>query len=209
MTAMAQARSLAAANSLNDNFLDAFNDDIIKTESLDLGIPSEIKVMMPDMPDLHIRHDIPSFINLIVPHIPDINIRLPDEGIPREIRIVNDTYIPKTIAIIADNIPQSIKLESDNIPSIIHLIIPDNFPKSISIDASGIPDKIQVVGIPESIELKGHIPSEITIKAPENLEIPLVYKGGPIPIQFNMDNLIGANGEDMPCFAIVPCPTRK
>jgi hypothetical protein len=77
----------------------------------------------------------------------------------------------------------------------------------IKIDASSIPETIKVTGIPESIEVK--IPSEIKAKLeiPENLEIPLVYKGGPVPIQFDSSNLFGA--EDRPCFALVPCEPKK
>jgi hypothetical protein len=73
----------------------------------------------------------------------------------------------------------------------------------IRVDGSEIPDVIKVVGIPDVIEVK--MPSEIVAKleVPENLEIPLVYKGGPVPIQFDTSNLL--EGEERACFALVPC----
>ena len=71
-----------------------------------------------------------------------------------------------------------------------------------------MPKTIEVTGIPESIEIKGQIPSEIFIKAPENLEVPLVYKGGPIPIQLDMKSLSNGSDEETPCFALVPCPKK-
>jgi len=38
---------------------------------------------------------------------------------------------------------------------------------------------------------------------PENLEVPLVYRGGPVPVQFDSSSL-AADGEQV-CFALVPC----
>ena len=50
------------------------------------------------------------------------------------------------------------------------LEVPDDFPKSIKLDTSGIPDKIQVVDIPELINLISNIPSEIKLVMPEKAE---------------------------------------
>ena len=111
------------------------------------------------------------------------------------------------IRVVSDNIPEVITLDASSMPTTIKLEIPDDFPTSILLDASHIPEQIKVVGIPDTIELKGHIPTEIVITAPDDLEVPLVYKGGPVPIQFDM-KAFGESDDDQPCFAIVPCPKK-
>jgi hypothetical protein len=45
-----------------------------------------------------------------------------------------------------------------------------------------------------------------SLEIPENLEIPLVYKGPPIPVQF--ESTLGDN-ENQPCFTLVPCNPRR
>jgi hypothetical protein len=199
----AGVRNLAAAPAAKDSF-----DSFVEVEATDLGIPSEIKVTVPKMPDIRLVHELPMEIKLVSPSIPDIHILGPATPLPTKIEIVNKTNIPNVISLVSYNVPSSIRLDSSSLPSAIKLEVPTNFPTSIFLDASGIPKTIQVVGIPDSIELKGNIPSEIKITAPENLEVPLVYKGGPIPLQFDMKSLKGESGEDMPCFAIVPCPKK-
>jgi hypothetical protein len=179
--------------------------DFIEIETADLGIPNEIKVVAPEIPDVKLRHDLPTEIWLRAPVISDIKIVGPLEPLPVSIDIVGGDEIPHTIEVKAENLPSSITLDASAVPEAIRLEVPADFPTTIRIDASDIPRTIQVVGIPDSIELKGHIPSEILLKAPENLEVPLVYKGGPIPIQFDMKSFKGEGDEDAPCFAIVPC----
>ena len=124
-----------------------------------------------------------------------------------EIKIIHN--LPMEIELNSENIPENIKIDSSDIPGVIDLKLDNNFPSVLKIDASGMPENIQVVGIPESIELKGIIPDIINISAPEDLEIPLVYRGGPIPIKFDETAFKNEDGEDFPCFAIVPCPPKK
>ncbi len=201
---------MALSQPMDDSFADSFeNTDMLNIETGDIGIPSEIKVLVPEFPELKIIHDLPVSIDLKVPIIPDINIIGPVEPLPSIIEIVTDVHIPEFIRIVSDGLPDVISLDASSVPKAIYLELVNNIPSTIFIDASGIPDQIQVVGIPESIELKGFIPSEIMIKAPDNLEIPLVYKGAPIPIQFDMKAFTSENGEDLPCFAIVPCGSKK
>lgn len=188
---------------ITDDFIDGFENNDIQVESMDIGIPDEIKIVAPKLPDIKIVHDLPVEIKLNVPHIPDMNLVVPD-NFPREIRIVNDTFIPEKIFIDATKIPSSISLES-NLPTHIKVVAVD-IPSSIYLDGTGIPSAIQVKGIPSFIELIGNIPSEITVKVPENLHIPLVYEGGPIPFRF--DSQESTTDDDQPCFHITPCPKR-
>jgi hypothetical protein len=196
------------SQSLDDNFIDDFDENQamqVQIDNSELGIPSEIKIIAPEFPDIKITHNIPEVIS-VQSTLPS-RIELYQENPilhAHEIKLINDV-LPNTIEIKADNIPKSIKLDSSSLPSSISLAVPD-FP-SIKIDASGIPDSIKVVGIPDSIEIK--MPSEITAKLelPENLEVPLVYRGGPVPIQFDASNLSGGDGA--PCFQLVPCDPKK
>lgn len=190
-----------SAMSLGDEFIDEFENDTIQLESESIGIPSEIKIVPPEFPEIELKHNLPSSIKVEGLEIPNIIQILGGEEIPHIIRV--ESNIPERIVLDASNIPEAIKLDTKDIPEFIKLAIPESWPE-ILINASAIPHEIRVVGIPETIELKGTIPSEITIKAPEDLEIPLVYRGGPIPLEFGVKNF-GKDEMDEPCFAIIPC----
>jgi len=167
-----------------------------------LGIPSEIKIIAPVFPEIRIKHDIPETLKLDVPKIPNIQVELKDI-IPTDIQIIGQDTIPRTIELNASNVPEAIKLDASEIPAALILEPASDFPEKIQLDASGLPKEIPVTGIPDSIEVK--IPSEITarLEVPENIEVPLVYKGGPVPIEFGKSTLAG-DGE-APCFQLIPC----
>jgi hypothetical protein len=186
---------------LDENFVDDFNTEDFDIEINDIGIPSEIKVVVPKFPEIKVKHDIPEFIN-VKSDVPNKIVIYQADVLPKEIKIVNESVIPAVIKVDAVDIPTSIKIDASSIPGVISVVAPD-LPSVIRIDGSEIPNEIKVVGIPDSIEVK--MPSEIIAKlqVPENLEVPLVYKGGPVPIQFDASNLLG--GDDQACFALVPC----
>ena len=160
---------------------------------------------VPEIPDIRVIHDIPAIIRVESPKIPDIKIIGPEKPLPKEIRVIADN-IPSAIELVCHGLPKSIMLDVSDLPKSIKLDVPENFP-AIKIDASGIPDKIQVVGIPPSIELVG--PSEIKLVLPDKPEIELVYKGAPIDVKINLDisRLTGEDGNAQ-CVAIVPCTPR-
>ena len=186
---------------MGEDFVDDLSDEDFDIEIGDIGIPSEIKIAVPKFPDIKVNHDIPEFIN-VNSDLPKRIVLYQADPIPKEIRIVSESVMPSTINIDYSGMPDSIKVDASSIPGVIMLKSLD-IPEKILVDGSSIPDTIKVVGIPESIEVK--MPSEIVAKlqVPENLEIPLVYKGGPVPIQFDSSNLLG--GDDQTCFALVPC----
>jgi hypothetical protein len=185
---------------LDDNFVDDFNTDDFEIEIGDLGIPSEIKVVAPKIPDISVRHDIPSFID-IKSDIPSRITVYQADVMPKEIKVTADS-VPRVIAVDASAIPESIRIDSGSIPGFISLVAPD-LPSVIRLEGYRIPESISVTGIPESIEVR--MPSEIVarLEVPENLEVPLVYRGGPVPVQFDSSSLV-ADGEQV-CFALVPC----
>jgi len=185
---------------LDENFVDDFSTEDFDIEVGDLGIPSEIRVVAPKFPDIQVRHDIPSFLE-VKSDIPSRILVYQADAIPKEIRVVADS-LPDAITVDASSVPKSILLDAGAVPGFISVIAPD-MPSVIKVDGSGIPDFIKVFGIPESIEVK--MPSEIVarLEVPENLEIPLVYRGDPIPVKFEA-SVISEDGEQM-CFALVPC----
>jgi len=192
---------------VDDDFIDGFEYDTpIDLEPMEnLGIPSEIKIMAPDLPEIKIVTDIPTKLTVEVPEIPDIKILSPEVPLPTQIEIVNKTDLPKSIAIDASGIPKAINVDMPfKIPEKINVELPDDFPTTIKIDASEIPDRIQVIGIPESIKVEG-IPDKIIteFKMPEDAKIPLVYEGGPIPVKFSEASITDDDGEV--CFKLVPC----
>lgn len=173
------------------------------------GIPNEINLIVPEIKDIQVLHDIPEYIQVQVPEINDIKIRLEDE-LPREIRIIND--LPSIITVDAGNMPNTIYLKTENLPSVIKLESDIELPCMIKFDVGNIPQSISITGIPDFIEIKGNIPNEINLKMPENPEIEMVYKGSPIEVKVELDykKIIGdENGEDYPCFAIIPCKNKR
>ena len=191
---------------LNDDFEDDFDESIrFELDTADIGIPSEIKILSPEFPEIIIKHDLPDFIP-IVSQLPDkIELYQSQPMLhSHEIKMINDHVIPKTIEIVSKDIPKSIILDTKDLPSHINLQVPDI--PDIKVDASSIPEFIKVIGVPDTIEVK--MPEYITAKLelPEGLEVPLVYKGGPVPVKFE-SSLLG--DEDRPCFALVPCDPKK
>jgi hypothetical protein len=174
-----------------------------------VGIPDEIKLIVPEINDITVLHDIPEFISLVLPEISSIKIEF-SEPIPSEIRLNHN--IPENININSESIPEFIKIDAGSIPSLIKLQSDIEIPNNIKIEFDSFPSSISVTGIPDHIELIGTIPSEIKLKMPENPEIEMVYKGSPIEVKVELDykKLLGdQNAEDFPCFAIIPCPPRK
>lgn len=180
--------------------------DAIEVETSGFNIPSEIKVVFPEVPDIQIIHDIPMLIKVKSVDLKDIEI-LGAENIPSEIKLVSE--LPDYLELKVDTKEiKELKLSHEGIPSKIFLEVPDNFPSKIELDVSKIPDKIQVEGIPSTIELTG-APSQIQLVLPEKPEIELVYKGSPIDVKINLDvNRLTGDNDGAQCVAIVPCPNK-
>ena len=188
-----------------DSLQDSLEDPSLEVEITDIGIPSEIKIVAPELPDIHVLSDIPERIKVEAINIPSsIKIDAGKFSLPSEIKIVAEE-IPTKIELVSKfEIPSKIDLIA-NLPSSIKLELADNFPSVFKLEAIGIPEKIQVTGIPSTIELVG-APSEIKLVMPEKPEIEMVYKGAPIDVKINLDisKLTGEN-ENLNCVAIVPC----
>jgi len=188
----------------DEEFQDSFEP--VSLELNDLGIPSEIKILPPEIPDIRVLHDIPMEIKLVQAEFKDIHIIGPEIPIPTEIRVVNDS-LPELIRIDATDLPKSIVLDASAVPDAIRLEIPDNFPSSIKLDVGDLPKEIVVVGMPSVVTVISDFPKSIPLVLPENAQIELVYKGGPIPLQLQK-TLGGDDGEEPFCFTMVPCPRK-
>lgn len=187
------------------DFQDGFAPLEASIDTSDLGIPTEIKLIVPEIPDVRLVHDLPAVIRVIAPDMPTEIKMTGVDLIPREIKI-SAVDVPTSIILDATMVPSVITLQGVDIPTIIKVVVDEKFPSSILLDASQIPDKIQVVGIPPSIELIGNIPTQIQLVMPENPEIPLVYKGAPIEMKITLDTAKLTGEKDMSqCFSLVPC----
>ena len=184
---------------------DSFEDQPLEVEIADIGIPSEIRIIAPELKDIHVLSDIPERIRIEGVNIPT-SIKF-DTGkfvFPSEIKLVSDN-IPSRIELFSKfEIPSRIELYS-TLPSSIKLELSDNFPSVFRLEAIGIPEKIQVTGMPSTIELVG-APSEIKLVMPDKPEIEMVYKGAPIDVKINLDiSKLTGEKENLNCVAIVPC----
>lgn len=180
-----------------------FEDDLsgIKVDFGNAGIPKEIKLVVPKIPNVQLVHDLPSIIRFEVPEITKtIQILGPKEKIPEKIMLEVPTDFPKKIGLDASNVPKSILLDATNVPRQISLHVPADFPKSIHLDTSGLHD-IKIVGIPDFIELRG--PSEIKLVAPPDME--LVYKGAPIPVDVKVTVDMQKITQAGTCVMLSPC----
>jgi len=165
-----------------------------------LGIPSEIIIHPPIIPDINIRHNLPSEINLNCPTIPEQISFVGLESLPTSIELVapSDLAIP----IDASSLPQSIAIDWGNAPRSLMVSFPDipticvehDIPTTISVE--GIPPTISVEGIPDSIAVTGF---------PKSLKVDPVE----VIVKLDMQNLITNRDEEgYHCVAIVPCNPR-
>ena len=183
-------------NFTEEDFVDDFESMEIETEGI--GIPSEIIIRAPKFPEIKIQHDIPEFIELKAPDSIDLNVKL-ESNLPKSIEL-NSSKLPKSIQLLTNGLEKGILLDSSNVS--IKLEMPMELPK-LQIDTSKLSEGIPVTGIPDSIQV--NMPSEITAKfeLPKDLEVPLVFKGDPIPLKLDTSSF--NDDDDGPCFRLQPC----
>lgn len=199
-------------------FADLFEAaDTMKVEYETVGIPSEIKIIPPDMPSVKFDvTDIPKTIKLDAKDVKiptDIKIYGPDSPIPNTIKLEGDN-LPDAIDLVykGEPIPVEVKTEVEvkiepikGIPDKIILEIPKPIPEKIILE-SNLPDRIILEG-PRSIPLE--IPENLGIPVifPDIMpEIPLVYRGAPIELKITMDEIMSKDAEGRNCVMITPCP---
>jgi hypothetical protein len=214
-------------NEFGEEFADLFQaSEQLKVEYETVGMPEEIKVIMPDeIPDIKVdATDVPRTIRLVTEDVklPDI-IRIfgPDKPLPEMIQIFGpEVPLPDQIELVNRDVPRQIDLVNKDVPHEIVLRteqpIPEKIlvemvepiPSRIILDASGVPTSLPVTGIPDALYVKG-FPDGIPVLFPKEEDMPkmeLVYKGAPLELKITMDKMISAaDDSDAPCVRIMPC----
>jgi hypothetical protein len=198
-------------------FADLFEaNDAVKVEYEPVGIPSEIKVVVPEEMKLGIdgsdlaKHKIKidcSEVNLpkdIFVHGPDApiptSISFEPHDLPSEIPLV---YKGQAIPVDASSVPTTIKIE-DTIPERIVVEMPRPIPERIIVE-SNIPSEITLLA-PESIPI--HVPKDVflPVKFPDVMpQLEMVYKGAPIELKITMDELVSKTADGKQCVMLIPC----
>lgn len=202
-----------------EEFADLFETkQSVKVEYEPVGIPSEIRVIMPE--DTSVKLDARELDNKKIQidatglDIPtNIKIHGPESPIPDSIvfdasdlvQAIERLQNISPIKLDASGIPESIKVEMEKeIPKTIIVDIPKPIPERIIVE-SKIPDKIILEG-PAGIPLL--LPDEfvLPVKFPDKMpEVELVWKGSPIEVKITMDEIINKDAEGKNCVMIVPC----
>lgn len=166
-----------------------FQDELSRRESndtipftMDEILPSEIKLVVPKIPDIKVMNTLPKEIN-IIGKIPD-QIKLVGPTIPSEITIRGD--IPKSIEI-THNLPEKIVVDASDIPRKIMVEPVADFPSVIRFEVVGMPQTLQVTGIPKTIEIIENIPRTIQLVMPENPEVIMKWNGVPVEMKASPD----------------------
>jgi hypothetical protein len=202
-----------------EEFADLFETNkSIKVEYEPVGIPSEIRVIVPDE----------TSVRLDARELEDRKIQIDASGlnIPTNIKIHGpESPIPDSIVFDASDLVQSIerlqnispiKLDASQIPETIKVEMEKEIPKTIVVDIpKPIPEKIIVESkIPDKIILEGPagipllLPDEfvLPVKFPDKMpEVELVWRGSPIEVKITMDEIINKDSEGKNCVMIVPC----
>jgi hypothetical protein len=200
----------------------------LKVEYETVGMPEEIKVIMPDsIPDIKVdatavprtikitTEDVklPDMIKIFGPDRPlpeVIHIHGPAVALPDQIELVNRD-VPRQIELVNRDVPHEIILKMEHaIPEKILVEMVEPIPHKIILDASGVPTSLPVTGIPDEIRMVG-FPEGIPILFPKEEDMPkmeLVYKGAPLELKITMDKIISSAMEDEngQCVKIIPCP---
>ncbi len=139
--------------------------DTIPVTAADIGIPDEIRLIVPRIPE-------------------EIKILGPSQPIPTEITIKGD--IPRSIEV-KHNFPDKIFVDGSSIPRSILVEPAPNFPSVLRLEVTGMPQTLQVTGIPQSIKIEEDIPRTIQLLMPENPVVLMSYVGLPVELKPSPD----------------------
>jgi hypothetical protein len=204
------------ANEFGSEFADLFESTSkMEVEYEPVGIPSEIKIIPPEIPNISLDvSNIPRTIKIDAQGLhlpPEIKIYGPENPIPDRI-IVDGINIPTEIGLVNRGIPEKILVETVTpFPEKIWVEMVEKIPERIIIEPlTPIPERIILEGsIPEkiSVEIIG-FPEGIPVLFPEKMpEMELVYKGAPIEVKITMDQILNQTPDGHNCVMITPCPS--
>lgn len=206
-----------------NEFADLFDvQQTMQVEYESAGIPSEIKVLVPDFKSIGIDYgdlfskqikvdttgvNIPTNIKIFGPETPIPNsIRLDASEAPEEIDLV---YRGGSIPLEVTGMPKTISVEMEkSIPDRIVVEMPTPIPPKIIVEHN-IPSEIILIG-PESIPVVLPPGLAIPVKFPDKMpEFEVVFKGAPIELKITMDDILERDADGRNCVMIVPCPTKS
>ena len=200
-----------------EEFADLFEvSQTMQVQYEPVGIPSEIRVIFPEVQDLKIDYgelfsrkiqidatsvNIPTDIHIHGPESPIPNsIKLDGSDLPDEIDLV---YRGKAIPV---DVTVRVEMEEE-IPHTILVEMPKPIPEKIIVE-SNIPNEIVLVG-PKSIPIS--IPEGIGLPVifPEKMpEVEMVFRGPPIEVKVVMEEVAPKDADGRNCVMIVPCPVK-
>ncbi len=169
VTVACPVSSTSGSSSPMQGFAADFQDGFGMVEDIpvtlnDIGIPEEIRLVVPNIPDMKLIHDLPTELRLV-------------HDLPTELRLVHDLH--KEIKLNADDVPKSIPVDASSMPKVILVEPAPNFPTVIRLELD-MPQSLQVTGFPKSIELVG--PSFIQLVMPEDPVVRMVFDGAPLQL---------------------------
>jgi hypothetical protein len=216
------AANEALLSEFGEEFADLFDvSHTMKVEYEPVGIPSEIKVLPPDLKDIKVDTrdlftrkiqidttgvNIPTDIHIYGPESPIPNsIKFDASDLPERIDLV---YRGEAIPIDASSMPKVITVEMEKeIPHKILVEMPRPIPEKIIVE-SNIPERI-ILESPKAIPIV--VPEDVVlpVKFPDKMpEVELVWRGNPIEVKVTMDEIAGEKQEGRNCFMMVPCTTK-
>jgi hypothetical protein len=153
-------------------------------------IPSQIDLIVPEIPDISLIHNLPTEIHLKALDLPEfIDLR---HNLPANIELINSPNLISSVKLDTSGLPKQISLNlTSDIPHEISLVGLE-IPSVISVDASSMPSVISV-----------NMLSEIELKMPS--EIPMRLINPEITVKLEMGKLVSENMSNLQCVAIVPC----
>ena len=204
----------AIVKEFGSEFADLFEaSGTMQVEYEPVGLPSEIRIIAPEMPKIMI--DTSNMIDRIKidsseVKIPDIKIYGPDTPIPTSIRL-DGSELPEEFDLVYRGGPIPVKVETEltlkvesTLPERIILEIPRPIPERIILE-SNLPDKIILEG-PKSIPIELPEGFGIPLLFPEKMpEMEVVYRGAPIEVKITMDQIMDKNADGQNCVMITPC----
>jgi hypothetical protein len=196
------------ANEFGEEFADLFEaSNKMKIEYEPVGIPEEIRIIPPsEMPDVRLdTSSLPEKILVetsgVIPK--EIKIYGPESPIPNSISF-DGPPIPDHITV-SHNLPTEIEIKgAEKIPAKIEIEFTNTIPNTITVQHD-IPSIITVEGCPHTIEVTG-FPQGIQLLPPETMpQVEMVYRGSPVELKLNMEEIIGRTEDRKNCFMLTPC----
>lgn len=188
-------------NDINSAIDDDFNFGSMEVGYDVVGIPSVIKLEVPNISNIKLEHDLPSIIKIESPSLPSVievsgMIALPEEikvlmpSVMPEVKL-NTLSLPKSISVDWGDSPRSIEIDGSSIPN--EISVKHDIPSIITVE--GMVDTIKVEGFPDFIPLRIENPDDLVLK----------IEPAEVKIKLDIDKILTPGEDNGPCFHLVRC----